>query len=54
MQQQAKQRGERKPYKLPIDIKMGGKDVKAGTEVKLFQDQIDRIDNAAKAAKQEG
>lgn len=43
-------RGKRQPYKLPIAITQGGKEVPAGQTVQLFPDQIQRIDKAKAAA----
>lgn len=51
MTAERKDRGPRKDYKLPIAIVKGGKDVEVGKTVQLFQDQIDRIESASKAAK---
>lgn len=50
-QPQAQGRGQRQKFKLPIDIVRGGETVKAGTEVDLFPDQIERIKKAAEEAK---
>lgn len=49
-----KGRGDRKNFKLPIDINQGGELVKAGKEVELYQDQVDRINESAEKAKKEG
>lgn len=44
-------RGQRVEFTLPIDIEQSGESVKAGTSVRLFPDQIERIKNAAAEAK---
>lgn len=43
-----KRMSKRKKVKLSIDIIQAGEPKKAGTEVSLRQDQIDRIDPKAK------
>ena len=48
-----KPRGDRKDYKLPIAINQGGVEKAAGETVQLFPDQIERIEAAAKARKEE-